>query len=736
MMPSFRHTSIFLIALFSQTTDSQTAFWQQASFPTFYPGEVGAIAAKNSLVFAGCYSANSLARSTDSGKHWSQSGNFQYVYGLSIHIANSGLIFVVNGADGALFRSEDNGVTWTTCATAPFYNGATVTSGPDGCIYIASSDGIRRSADSGKTWIQKNTGLVVGSFSPYTRLASNQNGDLVAATESGIYRSSDRAESWIPLSSVRTDGFQPLTLGLNSLGYIFVSAMTSSGQIDSLYRSTDGGISWKALKPGGDRFLFIDPTNDAVVVSDGRAGQFGYSVSIDNGATWAFYPTSGDAMCLSYNGASAYFIGTSGVGILRSASLSSSWDISNTGLPGALSSVSTIQCTQSNTILAGTRSFGLYRSTDSGNDFDATSSGLGAGSPIRQIASGANGYLFAAAAGLYRSTDMGSTWFPYSDPGALYDLVPGSISTTGAIVLVGGQRAYGGAEVDRSTDAGDTWNEVYAVTGSTSEEKWVSVFPIGPSGTVLACTSYVINPSSSYSSSVYGLIRSTDGGITWAPLSVNLSKVPAVRGLVWNSRGKAFAATSAGVLSSADSGSTWTPVEGSLPTADIRCVTINRRDHIYAGTGSAGVFRSTNGGSSWDQITTGLTDPVINTIAIDSDGFLFAGTEHGGIFRSIQSTTAVNALLGVLPRSLSLRQNYPNPFNPTTTIGFTIPHSDVVTLEILDILGQRIETLVDSKLSAGSHSVNWNANRYSSGVYFYRLHIGGSFAVKRMILVK
>lgn len=84
----------------------------------------------------------------------------------------------------------------------------------------------------------------------------------------------------------------------------------------------------------------------------------------------------------------------------------------------------------------------------------------------------------------------------------------------------------------------------------------------------------------------------------------------------------------------------------------------------------------------------------------------------------------------------SLSQNYPNPFNPSTTINFSIPKSEYVSLKVYDIMGKEIATLVNSQMNMGSYSVDFNAANLSSGVYFYKLISGDFTEVKRMTLIK
>jgi hypothetical protein len=89
-----------------------------------------------------------------------------------------------------------------------------------------------------------------------------------------------------------------------------------------------------------------------------------------------------------------------------------------------------------------------------------------------------------------------------------------------------------------------------------------------------------------------------------------------------------------------------------------------------------------------------------------------------------------------LPTSFGLAQNYPNPFNPSTVIEFELPRASRVDLTVYNVLGQEVSNLVSGYREAGVHQVTFDATRYPSGVYFYRLtHEQGS-ETKKMTLVK
>jgi thiol-disulfide isomerase/thioredoxin len=90
----------------------------------------------------------------------------------------------------------------------------------------------------------------------------------------------------------------------------------------------------------------------------------------------------------------------------------------------------------------------------------------------------------------------------------------------------------------------------------------------------------------------------------------------------------------------------------------------------------------------------------------------------------------------VLANSFRLEQNYPNPFNPTTTISYTLPSNQYVTLSIFDVLGNEVDLLFDGTKPAGNHNITFDASNFSNGVYYYQLKAGNLIQTKKMILLK
>ena len=102
----------------------------------------------------------------------------------------------------------------------------------------------------------------------------------------------------------------------------------------------------------------------------------------------------------------------------------------------------------------------------------------------------------------------------------------------------------------------------------------------------------------------------------------------------------------------------------------------------------------------------------------------------------LRGTTGVNDDIVNLPNTPSLSQNYPNPFNPATMIEFDLPSKTEVSLEVFNILGQKVATLAEGVLDAGHHSITFDASELGSGTYFYRLDAGDHSETKKMTILK
>ena len=89
-----------------------------------------------------------------------------------------------------------------------------------------------------------------------------------------------------------------------------------------------------------------------------------------------------------------------------------------------------------------------------------------------------------------------------------------------------------------------------------------------------------------------------------------------------------------------------------------------------------------------------------------------------------------------LPDRFTLSQNYPNPFNPTTTIKYSIPQDGHTTIDIYNLLGQKVSTLYDANQTAGEHFLNWDASKQSSGIYLVKVSYDNQTKTIKTMLLK
>jgi len=90
----------------------------------------------------------------------------------------------------------------------------------------------------------------------------------------------------------------------------------------------------------------------------------------------------------------------------------------------------------------------------------------------------------------------------------------------------------------------------------------------------------------------------------------------------------------------------------------------------------------------------------------------------------------------LIPESFHLEQNFPNPFNPTTRIEFGLPTSSRVKLDIFNIRGELVSSLLDEQMNPGKYLINFDGSQFSSGVYLYRIEMGRFQQTKKMLVVR
>jgi hypothetical protein len=152
---------------------------------------------------------------------------------------------------------------------------------------------------------------------------------------------------------------------------------------------------------------------------------------------------------------------------------------------------------------------------------------------------------------------------------------------------------------------------------------------------------------------------------------------------------------------------------------------------------------STKLSASWEKIAfiAGSGNSNSNKIYNYSDNSISASGKYLYRLKQIdidgkfEYSNTIEVEVGI-PTEFDVKQNYPNPFNPTTTISFSIPEKSEVNVQIFNMLGQSVYTLVNQELNAGKYNYNFDATSLSSGNYIYRVLAGKNVETRKMILMK
>ncbi len=409
----------------------------------------------------------------------------------------------------------------------------------------------------------------------------------------------------------------------------------------------------------------------------------------------------------------------------------------------------------------------VVKTTDSGVTWVITADGLSFsyfGIPITKDPTHPDTLYMMSGTSFYRSTDFGTTWVVISSSvgsnSAPCDI---EVFPDTSIILVGDN----GTGIFRSTDYGVTWAQTYSTSG---EIPTVSVDFTNPG--VAWATKW---------SGGGGMLKSTNYGQSWNLVSyfgsINMWGVH-----IQPSDGNIILAnsysTSPGSWRSTNAGVTWTPI--NIPATGYQVFSVDSMTQFAAQGG--GFYKLTSPYFIPVELTS-FSASVINdnvllkwttATELNNSGFEIERSSNNIDFEKIgfvpgYGTTTENkkysyttstrttkiyyrlkqldfdgtfeysssiAVEGYIPTEYSLQQNYPNPFNPSTKIGFILPIESNVKISIYNLIGQKVSELVNSKFSAGKHSVDFRADNLSSGIYLYKIEAGNFTSVKKMQLMK
>lgn len=367
-------------------------------------------------------------------------------------------------------------------------------------------------------------------------------------------------------------------------------------------------------------------------------------------------------------------------------------------------------------LIAGTWENGVFISTDNGTNWTAIDSGL-TNNYVNALAVTGNNLFAGTYEGVFVSTNNGTNWTAVSANNNL-NPYPTLVKTFATRITDTGTDLFaGGTSLKVSSDNGTSWGIIDNVLDGNE------------------ITSLAINGTSLFVGSGYnGIYYFTNYGRSWYFIKHCFTNKYVYSLAVQGTN--LFAAINDGVYLSTDSGTNWVAVKNGMAYPYANSLFVNGTN-IFAGTGG-GVYLSTNNGTNWAAVNDGLNNDIIVISFAVSGAYIFISTLNNGIWMRPLSEviTDVKNRLNNLPTSFSLQQNFPNPFNPTTTIDYSLPKSEFVTIKLYDAIGREIKTLVKGQKTAGNYSMQFNGSNLSSGIYFYRMQSGNYVETRKLLLLK
>ncbi len=326
---------------------------------------------------------------------------------------------------------------------------------------------------------------------------------------------------------------------------------------------------------------------------------------------------------------------------------------------------------------------------------------------------------------VYLSTDHGESW---NEQDSTFPRYINCFCATDSFLFVGTNNG-----VFSSTDQGRTWN---ASNAGLSSPTYDSTYGHAPQVvTMLAVDSELFAGTSGE-----GLYCSTNFGSNWRRLyggltDSSISGLAAIGPYLFAGPDLGGNTRSGGIFVSTDGGTSWEPDTGFTDYS--AGVLLADGLNLYVGT-SGGIYLSTDKGGTWSDITAGSHADSMGVEALEiCDSELVASGNNGVWSCPLSEITSVHSQPTYHgPMSPRLEQNYPNPFNPSTTIAYDITKRSRVTLTLYDVLGKKIETLVDNEESPGHHEVLLDASRLSSGIYFYQIRAGTFVQTRKLVEIK
>jgi len=697
----------------------------------------------DNILYVGSASGG-IYKSDDSGDTWrtlfDESPSLA-IGDLAIYKKDANIIYAgtgeANAGGGSLaydgqgvFKSDDAGETWTNIGLRDIGSIGKVVIDPNdpnsllvagmGSLFKNNPErGVFKSNDGGDTWehvlmVSDSTGAIDLAIHPedgnivyaamWERIRRPHNRQYGGVT-SGIYKSTDGGKSWNELTNglpeIDNKGRIGLAISESSPNILYAYYLQSSGQIEGIYKTEDGGDTWieKSIAGiTGTSFnwwfgkIFVDPSDsDKVVVTS-----LTMFMSQDGSDSWnrifsGVHPDQ-HAVAFGRENPDKIFIGNDGGVYLSQDSFHNTWDYKN-GLGNYQFYTCAIDPSNPNIIYGGAQDNGTLRLEEGISDWEMIFGGDG----FRTLIDPTNSnqiYVEYQYGNIFKSSDNGNTFqFATSGLGGEFNWnTPMAIDPNNSSVL------YTGSQVlFRSIDKAESWEPISSVLVNTNNPQGVLTF-----GSLTTIDVSKINSSFIYVGTDDGnLWVSKNAGASFENISEDLPNrwvtsvthdPHNVSGVYVTVSGFRFGESDAQVFYSDDFGKSWSSIGSNLPDVPVNDLVADEDEEgrLYIAT-DIGVFYSENRGEEWQVLGTDM--PIVPVIDLDYDAganLLVAASYGRGMFKyNLPMISSTNDLEEVVVNI------FPNPFTDKITIDSEHPINQV---KVFDLTGQKIKTFVSANV--------------------------------------
>ena len=639
------------------------------------------------------------------------------------------------GAGSSIIKTTDGGINWQKLNIDQNYYLSSIDFIDDQTGFVGGSIGLEsnfifKTTDGGLNWLQSDSleeGIIAIKF-PFNNITGFASGHHNGTGNNSIYKTNDGGTSWVRKSMPVLAAFGDIK------SFCFVTSQIAYAAGNrTILKTTDSGETWVSIYTGNGPFksiCFPEKETTGYVVGDFNTAL----KTTDGGSSWQVVNTnvSGQQFYNSVafiNNQSGFIVGTNGI-ILKTADGGANWLNLRTGVPYFFLNSIDFPVNAQTGYISGSSGV-ILKTMNGGSNWVQQSTNTSKNLIKIQFLDIDTGYAVGDYGTILKTVDGGLNWNSLSGGNTklLFDVEFPVNATTGYVSGESGRLA-------KTTDGGNTWISL----GSFNKDVMAMCFP----------TDDLIG----YAATAYERIYKTiDGGITWNIKHDGNSPQASIADILFpfdTQTGYALSSTggqrNSKILKTTDGGSSWTITDAgttsvlseiSFPTPQVGYIAA---DGIY-GEKPSRFLKTTDGGLTWNivgvpygySLTSVCFPSGVDTgyVVGSQSGAILKTVTGGGIFTSVSDSP-----VRIHNPDNILRLNYPNPFTETTTITWNLPEDAHVILKVYNLMGRKVETLVDSKQAKGEYNVKFNAEGLPAGVYFYQLRANGKVETKRMVVYK